>query len=157
MREHQPIDVTDFALSAKVSVWTEKTATCWNWVGSKNAEGYGIFKYQGGRYGAHRVAWAIANKEDPSGQLIDHICHNQGCVNPEHLRLASHKQNAENMLPIRAASGFRGVHSINKKWRAEVVHHGVMHRSRSFATPEQANQAAIEMRNEMYSHNVLDR
>lgn len=157
MKPTSAIDFTDFSLRSKLIIWTEKSADCWTWQGSSNAAGYGRFKFRGTVYLAHRVAWAMENQADPGDGFIDHMCHNASCVNPTHLRLATSKQNAENLLPVRAASGFRGVHKTGNRWQAVVKHNGVLHRSKSFASTSEANEVAIELRNELFTHNLLDR
>ena len=142
---------------ARFWVWVEKTEHCWNWVGLTNRLGYGRFQTSAGRFMAHRISWALEHGETDSDLHIDHACHNPACVRPSHLRLATAKQNAENLLPVRASSGYRGVYAYGKKWQAAVKHDGKYHRSGPYATPEEANEAVVRMRNELFTHNVLDR
>jgi len=139
----------------------EKTAACWNWIAGKNYEGYGIF-WDGERYvTAHRFAHSIAAGKIPEKMQVDHTCHNRGCVNPTHLRLATPKQNMENPSGVRSdnRSGYRGV-SWNKAYRAWtglVTHYGVDHWLGPFASSEEANVAVVAKRNELFTHNILDR
>lgn len=42
----------------------------------------------------HRAAWTAANGQIPLGMTVDHRCHVQMCVNPDHLRLKSNPDNA---------------------------------------------------------------
>ena len=153
----ETIDFTDYSLQAKLIIWTDKTSGCHEWQGTKQTGGYGTFKFRGRVYLAHRVAWAFANQADPGSYSVDHKCHNTSCVTPDHLRLATSKQNAEHVLPVRAKSGFRGVHEHGTGWRATVRHHGRAHHSKVFRTMEEANAAAVTMRNSLYTHNLLDR
>ena len=43
---------------------------------------------------AHRAAWEAANGPIPDGMTVDHICFERRCVNPAHLRLLTHAENA---------------------------------------------------------------
>lgn len=79
---------------------------CWEWQGTRNANGYGVFV--DGRvtrkYGdaAHRYSWAreqgLEVRELPKKLAIDHMCRNRVCVNPRHLDLVRPGKNTENML-----------------------------------------------------------
>ena len=147
--------------------WT-KVATdhsdCFVWQGGVNAWGYGHVNSQtwGGHNVAHRAAWSFANGEDiPEGMMVDHICHNRLCCNPNHLRLADKKQNSENLSGLLSTnkSGHRGVswNSRAGRWRVAVYHHGKQYHGGSFLTKEEANVAAIALRNKLYTHNDADR
>ena len=46
------------------------------------------------QYGAHRVAWILANGPIPDGMLVCHKCDVPECVNPDHLFIGTHKDNA---------------------------------------------------------------
>ena len=67
---------------------------CWNWKHTTNKWGYGRVKFDHHQFGAHRVAWALANRTDPGDQLICHTCDNPLCCNPKHLFLGNHSTNA---------------------------------------------------------------
>lgn len=44
---------------------------------------------------AHRAAWVHhTGKQIPEGMTVDHMCKNQPCVNPGHLRLLTNFENA---------------------------------------------------------------
>jgi hypothetical protein len=148
------LDTSDLA---RFWIWVEKTDTCWNWTGRTDAKGYGRMQTSSGQFLTHRISWAIEHGTTDSGLFLDHACHNAACVRPDHLRLATVKQNAENLLPVRAASGYRGVYPAKGKWSAMVKHNGKIYRSGKHLTPESANEAAIEMRNQLFTHNLLDR
>lgn len=47
---------------------------------------------------AHRVAYEAYKGEIPEGKVIAHACDNKLCVNPDHLWLATHKQNSQDMV-----------------------------------------------------------
>lgn len=99
----------------------------------------------------------IANGPLPDGQEVDHKCHNTLCVNPGHLRPVTHKQNLEHRKVSRASSGFRGVHRHGRRWRGCVRHNYAAHYTGSYDTPEEANVAVVDLRNELFTHNDADR
>ena len=79
----------------------EKTAACWFWTGATVKDGYGTIRV-GGRQaiarGAHRVSWELHNGPIPSGQLVLHTCDTPACVNPNHLFLGTHQDNADDKI-----------------------------------------------------------
>lgn len=139
---------------------------CWNWLGGKTKNGYGVFgvRREGramSNASAHRYAWEMANGPILDGLLVDHTCHNRACVRPSHLRLVTPKQNLENLSATAANSntGVLGVSwdKVAKKYRAVVGHnHKHVHVGR-YATLEEAAAAVKAKRLELFTHNLLDR
>ena len=87
-----------------------KTESCWLWTRGLDGNGYGSFGIGTGKcYSAHRVSlWldgrleSYTAKKDKS-DYVDHICRVPTCVNPEHLRVVTHKVNIlENSLSVTA-------------------------------------------------------
>ena len=80
--------------------WTRvrKTEGCWFWLGNEKG-GYGRFTLRGKDYRAHRISYWITHPEfEPrskmtDGPVIDHICRVPLCVNPDHLREVTRKEN----------------------------------------------------------------
>lgn len=70
---------------------------CWTWTASLGTEGYGKFKLilDGVQKctGAHRAAWLVIKGPIPVGLVIDHLCRNRACVNPEHMELVTSGEN----------------------------------------------------------------
>lgn len=139
------------------------TRTVWNgdcleWTGA-TSWGYGVIAVPGGIARTHRWAYEKKFGPVPEGMMIDHLCGNRKCCNTDHLRVVTNKQNMENFTaPSKGSkSGYLGVSRNKKRWRARVMHNGVEHRAGTFDTPEEANEAAIALRNKLFTHNDRDR
>lgn len=78
---------------------------CWTWQASKMKTGYGKFSTNNGWLLAHRVSFSIFNNVEFDNLLIDHMCRNRSCVNPDHLRAVTFKQNTtENSTSVAAVN-----------------------------------------------------
>lgn len=84
--------------------WSESTVVpesgCWEWQKCRSPHGYGRIgsivingASHRGTY-THRVSWALANGEWPEGLVVRHKCDNPPCINPEHLEIGTHADNA---------------------------------------------------------------
>lgn len=133
----------------------EKSSDCWNWTGAKTTLGYGLIKYGGSVTAAHRFSYELLVGEIREAGVIDHLCHNSSCVNPQHLRVASHTQNMQNRRGAHSnsKSGVRGVwwSTANKKWRVFVASGGKKHHGGYFADIKDAEVAAQELRRLLHS------
>jgi hypothetical protein len=67
---------------------------CWEWQNSDtNQFGHGRFWADGERVGAHRWSYEHFVGPIPEGFVIDHLCRNPCCVNPEHLEPVTQEVN----------------------------------------------------------------
>lgn len=71
----------------------QKTDGCWDWTAYKTKEGYGRIGINGRLYLAHRVSYEWVKGKIPEGLVIDHLCGNPSCVNPDHLESVTQKEN----------------------------------------------------------------
>lgn len=70
-----------------------KTDSCWLWKGTPRPDGYctfGIAK----RY-IHRIAYELYKASIPENLILDHLCRNRACCNPDHLEPVTHKINSQ--------------------------------------------------------------
>jgi hypothetical protein len=70
-----------------------KTKSCWIWQASKNDKGYGMFWLNGRYVRAHRFFYMIFKGALDSSLVIDHLCKNTLCVNPNHLEQVTQAEN----------------------------------------------------------------
>lgn len=137
----------------------DKAEGCWQWMASKDRGGYGrIWLNQTSRL-AHRISYEWAHGLIPEGMYLDHMCHNRACVNPDHMRVVTQKQNMENRSVFNGASGVRGViwEARKSRWRTRVKHNGKVISAGLFADINDAEAAVIALRNELFTHNDQDR
>jgi hypothetical protein len=138
----------------------EKTETCWEWTGNRSIHGYGRIYRDGALRFAHRYSIELSTGRAPT-LAIDHMCHVKHCVNPGHLREVTTKQNMENRPgpSSRNTSGYRGVswHKESGMWQAKVTHGGRQYFLGRFEDPAEADAVATAKRNELFTHNEVDR
>jgi hypothetical protein len=141
--------------------YVRKTDSCWDWSGAKTAFGYSLFNVDSKNVSAHRFSYELAKGPIPAGADIDHICHNTSCVNPEHLRAASRKQNTEHRkgAQVNSKTGVRGVYfeKQSNSYIAIVNHNSKRHYVGSFQELDKAAEAVKAKRLELFTHNDLDR
>jgi hypothetical protein len=81
-REKQFIDMIDI------------TENCWLWKGHRNKSGYGRTCFKRRLFLAHRLSYLLFVGVIPPGMNVCHTCDAPLCVNPSHLWLGTHKDNA---------------------------------------------------------------
>ena len=139
----------------------QKSAECWEWTASRSPEGYGNFWNGSGMLRAHRISYEWEYGPIPSGMQVDHICLNESCVRPDHLRLATNSLNAQNKSGPHSngTSGVRGVswHKGNKRWQAYATLNYKRTYLGLFRTLEEAEAAVVEWRREHMPYSEMDK
>ena len=94
---------------------------CWLWTGAVTKVGYGICHSakRNKSASAHRVAYEAFVGDIPEDQIVAHVCDNRLCVNPDHLWLATHKENSGDMVQKKRSA--RGEKSGKSKLTYEQV------------------------------------
>jgi HNH endonuclease len=77
---------------------------CWEWRGAVSNTGYGCFEYERNRVmSTHRYSYLQLVGAIPSGLVLDHLCRNKRCVNPDHLEPVTHAENVQRGVAARRA------------------------------------------------------
>lgn len=66
---------------------------CIEWPWRRSKDGYGILYEQGKEKRAHRVVYEDIVGPIPLGLVLDHLCRNPPCVNPDHLEPVTDREN----------------------------------------------------------------
>jgi len=78
---------------------TTVTDGCWDWLGAKTPDGFGIFSVGNKNVSAQRYAYEIlVGKTIPKGYRVVHLCKNRSCVNPKHLDVQTPSENMKDTL-----------------------------------------------------------
>lgn len=88
---------------------------CIVWTAYRGENGYGRFYYEGKGALAHRWSYEHFVGPIPDGLVIDHLCRNHACVNPDHLEPVTTSENVlRGVAPVRTADYFRTItHCVN--------------------------------------------
>lgn len=73
----------------------KKVDSCWVWTGSKTDQNYGLIWLNGRHTRAHRVSYVLYCGVLNEGMVIDHLCKNTLCVNPDHLEQVLQSENVK--------------------------------------------------------------
>lgn len=65
---------------------------CWEWLGA-TTNGYGRIAVDGRVGYVHRISWEFYREAIPVGLVIDHLCENRQCFNPDHLEVVTVAEN----------------------------------------------------------------
>jgi hypothetical protein len=66
---------------------------CWVWDKAKDRDGYGVTQIKRKNLRVHRAAYEAIVGPVPSGLVLDHLCRNRACYNPDHLEPVTNREN----------------------------------------------------------------
>jgi hypothetical protein len=72
----------------------DQTSGCHKWMGGKDSWGYGVVCLNSKAVGAHRAAYEKHVGAIPPGMIICHSCDTPSCINPAHMWIGTHADNA---------------------------------------------------------------
>lgn len=82
-------------------IMPEPNTGCWIWLGTQTTPGYGKISIGRKESSAHRLLFLCFNGLIPRGKVVDHICENKWCVNPEHLEAVTQGENVRRFFAKR--------------------------------------------------------
>ena len=96
---------------------------CWNWIGSKDRDGYGVFgHHRNKQFRAHRASFEFHVAEIAKGMFVCHSCDNTSCINPKHLFIGTAKENTQDMINKQRRTTLYGENHPNSKLTTSQIH-----------------------------------
>lgn len=71
---------------------------CIEWKFAKSSYGYGMISYHNKVMTANRLMLILLHGLPETKSVAMHTCDNPPCINPDHLRWGSHKENSKDMM-----------------------------------------------------------
>jgi hypothetical protein len=75
------------------------SSPCWIWTGYRDRDGYGVVCRGGiNKLRIHRISHIAHVGPIPAGMVIDHLCAQTSCWNPDHLEAVTSSENSRRMV-----------------------------------------------------------
>jgi hypothetical protein len=84
---------------------TIKDGGCWEANLAPNGKGYVVVNINSRTWRLHRLSYTTY-KGDIEGKILDHLCRNRKCVNPEHLEIVTNQVNVQRGFDARGSKKF---------------------------------------------------
>jgi transposase-like protein len=85
---------------------------------------YPVIVRNGKHYKIHRFIYEQCFGEIPKGLIIRHTCDNPLCINPEHLKTGTRKENTNDMIE-RNRAAFRTLNDEEKEMLVKMIQEGI--------------------------------
>lgn len=72
---------------------------CWLQKNALNDKGYARWSVLGRTVYGHRAVYEMFNGPIPEGKVLDHLCRNTACVNPDHVEVVTQSENMRRSVP----------------------------------------------------------
>jgi hypothetical protein len=94
---------------------------CYEWQGARSGSGYGYVTINVKQYRVSRYILSITKGKPEAGMVAMHLCDNPPCVNPDHLRWGTNRENVLDAIAKGRKTGPRGAKSGHAKFGAETI------------------------------------
>ena len=116
--EGGPFDRLDVACRLVRRAPVDPKTGCWGWSGATLPNGYGTDTFRRRTRYVHRLSF-FAFWGDPGRGVVDHLCRNRRCVNPDHLELVTRGENVRRGVATNRGTCKKGIHP----WTPDNVYH----------------------------------
>jgi hypothetical protein len=105
VRPNEPQDVWEkIDKAGPVPAHKPELGPCWLWLGSKDADGYGIWRICGKQWRVARFIYEMEKAPIPNDFVLNYLCDNPTCVNPDHLEPVTCRENSLRGNSIQASN-----------------------------------------------------
>lgn len=113
----QPSLTEQYKSKFKLRFYKENVDECWDCGYKPEDDGYCNIQIDNKEYPLHRISYFIHYNEWPNGNVVMHKCNNKVCVNPNHLKRGSNKENAQHYVETIAAD--KPIDNIRQDWLSD--------------------------------------
>jgi hypothetical protein len=118
---HKQNNVKECSLKCYLFNRIEKKENCWLWKKQLNIWGYGKCQWKKKNMIAHRASFICFKGEIPNNLQVLHSCRNRNCINPDHLRLGTTKENMQDRSKDLSLSGEKNGNAILTNEQAKEI------------------------------------